>query len=336
MNYIDLFSGIGGFALGAYWAGVRFEKHYFSEIDKYCIELYSKRFPSAIQLGDITNIKPEDLPESDWIITGGFPCQDISIAGKGEGIKGERSGLWFAMFDVIRILRPRFAIIENVGAITHRGLDTVLGCLAEIGYDAEWQNIRASDMGAPHRRERIWIVAYPESSRENGIRQSRRKDIQTTSEPLGEIVSYPHRSGSGTQGYGVNGNRTEKDKGRQGKPFDWVSRQDQDVSDTTVNPKGRNESRIRRRPCGESEILRGDTNKEISNTECKGFDERYEPEKRQIARRIGEQQENWAVEPDVGRLAHGVSRRVDRLKALGNSIVPQIAELLFRQLKDLI
>ena len=161
MTYIDLFSGIGGFAIGAYRAGMHFDKHYFSEVDDYCCKLYSLRFPEAIPLGDISKIEFALLPKGNWIFTGGFPCQDISIVGKGEGISGKRSGLWFKMLRAIRILRPRFAIIENVGAITFRGLDTVLGTLAEIGYDAEWQDIRASDMGAPHRRERIWIIAYP-------------------------------------------------------------------------------------------------------------------------------------------------------------------------------
>ena len=161
MNYIDLFSGIGGFALGAYWAGMKFKKHYFSEIDPYCIELYKKRFPDAIELGDITKINWKNLPKDNYIVTGGFPCQDISIAGKGEGIHGKRSNLWFTMSDTIRILRPRFTIIENVSELPRNGLNIVLSNLAEIGYDAEWQMISALDMGAPHLRKRIWIVTYP-------------------------------------------------------------------------------------------------------------------------------------------------------------------------------
>jgi len=225
MNYIDLFSGIGGFALGAYWAGMKFENHYFSEIDPYCVELYRKRFPDAIPLGDIKGVTIETLAyarrkhawsrkrqqegkkpfngepaqfllesgrrggetetrDSDWIITGGFPCQDISIAGRGEGITGSRSGLWFEMWRIIRDLRPRFAIMENVGAITFRGLDVVLGSLAEIGYDAEWQDIRAEDVGAPHRRERIWIVAYPNE-------QSKSECAEYAKPRQGELVPDP-------------------------------------------------------------------------------------------------------------------------------------------------
>jgi DNA (cytosine-5)-methyltransferase 1 len=161
--YLDLFAGIGGFALGAYWAGWRFDSHYFSEVDEYAIKVYRQRFPDAIPLGDIRDI--QGLPSGEWIVTGGFPCQDISIAGKGAGIRGERSSLWFEMWRIIRDLQPRWVIIENVGAITFRGLSVVLNSLAEIGFDAEWQDIRASDVGAPHRRERIWIVAYPSEQR---------------------------------------------------------------------------------------------------------------------------------------------------------------------------
>lgn len=159
--FLDLFSGIGGFHLGAQWAGVHFDKYYYSEVDPYAIKVYAKRFPDAIGLGDITKIDGLALPIGDWIIAGGFPCQDISVAGKGAGLAGARSGLWYEYARLIGELRPRYAIMENVGALTFRGLDAVLGSLAEIGYDAEWQDIRASDVGAPHRRERIWIVAYP-------------------------------------------------------------------------------------------------------------------------------------------------------------------------------
>ena len=274
VNYLDLFSGIGGFAAGAYWAGWRFDNHYYSEVDDYAIRVYQQRFPEAVNLGDVTLIadterlgweeragegiqseeqitKRQDsrnlCKKGDWIISGGFPCQDISCAGKGVGLSGSRSGLWFAMRDVIRLLRPRYCIIENVGAITSRGLDVVLGNLAEIGYDAEWQDIRASDVGAPHRRERIWIVAYPNNA--------------TTA-------------------------RQREDSGK-------------------IHTKSKSErfnicsgARLRKREQGNGRFC------------------------------------NWSVEPDVGRVAHGIPKRVDRLKGLGNSIVPQIAELLFRKIAE--
>ena len=180
MIFLDLFAGIGGFALGAYWAGMRFDAHYFSEVDPYAIRVYQQRFPDAETLGDIRNIRGADLPQGDWIITGGFPCQDISVAGKGAGLAGERSGLWYEYARIIGELRPRYAIMENVGALAFRGLDSVLGSLAALGYDAEWQDIRASDVGAMHRRERIWIIAYPkhDSVQRRKIKgQSQKRDL---------------------------------------------------------------------------------------------------------------------------------------------------------------
>ncbi len=180
MNFLDLFSGIGGFRLGAEWAGLKFQNEYHSDIDEYANKVYKKHFPGSVQLGDITKVNFEELKDgNEWLIAGGFPCQDISIAGKGAGIEGSRSGLWSEMWRAIRILRPRYAVIENVSAITFRGLDRVIADLAEIGYSAEWQDIRAEDVHAPHKRERVWIVAYPgceHGKREEKLREHEEQD----------------------------------------------------------------------------------------------------------------------------------------------------------------
>lgn len=238
MFFLDLFAGIGGFALGAEWAGLQFDGHYFSEVDPYAIRVYQARFPDAIPLGDIRGIRGADLPEGEWIIAGGFPCQDISVAGKGAGLAGERSGLWFEYARIIGELRPRFALMENVGALAFRGLDAVLGSLAALGYDAEWQDIRASDVGAPHRRERIWIVAYPGS-------------------------------------IGLEGDFRGIDVQEQGGAIRTVGRRKGQPWDNLPSPRF-----------------------------CRGDD--------------------------------GVPARVDRLRCLGNAIVPQIAELIFRQIKNML
>jgi DNA (cytosine-5)-methyltransferase 1 len=291
--YLDLFSGIGGFALGAYWAGLRFDKHYFSEVDDYAVSVYQKRFSDSIPLGDIRGIKSADLPSGDWIISGGFPCQDISIAGKGAGLAGSRSGLWFEYARLIGELRPQYAIMENVGALTIRGIDAVLRSLAEIGYDAEWQDIRASDVGAPHRRERIWIVAYPD-----------------------EIL----RDWAG----GTWGGRAQLTDG--GKEIPYSERIDDD------NPRS-----------GAGEICRERSEKtEIPGRMADTYNPRWDASRSAIAsgwaesdampRRTGQQRSRhpgWAAEPGFCRVANGVPSRVDRLKCLGNSIVPQIAEMIF-------
>ena len=113
------------------------------------------------------------------IICGGFPCQDISVAGKGAGIEGSRSGLWSEYARIISEVRPRYVIVENVAALLGRGLERVLGDLAALGFDAEWHCIPASAVGAPHRRDRVWIVAYAGSEQHKG---SRTADERPTAE----------------------------------------------------------------------------------------------------------------------------------------------------------
>ena len=161
-NLLDLFSGIGGFSLGLERSGA-FKTVAFCEIEPYCQKVLAKHWPQVPIYDDVRTITAERLA-ADGIavdaICGGFPCQDISTAGKGAGLEGERSGLWFEYARIISELRPQYVIVENVSALLNRGLDRVLGTLAEVGYDAEWHCIPASAVGAPHRRDRVWIVAY--------------------------------------------------------------------------------------------------------------------------------------------------------------------------------
>lgn len=154
----SLFAGIGGFDLGFERAG--FKTVWQVEIDPYCRKVLERHFPHAERFNDVRECGAHNLKSVD-VICGGFPCQDISNAGKRTGIDGERSGLWSEYARIVRELRPRFVVVENVAALLGRGLGRVLGDLAEIGYDAEWQSIPAASVGAPHIRERIWILAYP-------------------------------------------------------------------------------------------------------------------------------------------------------------------------------
>jgi len=162
----SLFSGIGGFELGLESALPKAETIWQVEKDPFCQSILKKNWPTAELFSDIrlvshTNLKPVD------IVCGGFPCQDISLAGKGEGLNGEKSSLWFEMLRIVSELRPRIIIVENVAAVTFRGLDRILGTLSEIGYDAEWRIISASQFGAFHKRRRFFLVAYktPDSDR---------------------------------------------------------------------------------------------------------------------------------------------------------------------------
>jgi DNA (cytosine-5)-methyltransferase 1 len=156
----SLFAGIGGFDLGFERAG--FKTKWQVEIDPYCRKVLEKHFPHAKRYNDVREVGAHNLEPVD-VICGGFPCQDISNAGKRAGIEGERSGLWSEYARIVGELRPRFVVVENVAALLGRGIGRVLGDLAEIGYDAEWEIISAADVGAPHLRERVWIVAYPDA-----------------------------------------------------------------------------------------------------------------------------------------------------------------------------
>ena len=155
----SLFSGIGGLDLGLERAGM--EVRWQCEIDPYCREILGNRFQGVKVYGDIRELRGGDLPKTD-VLCGGFPCQDLSIAnGFRKGLDGERSGLFFEYARLIGELRPRYVIMENVPGLIDDGLDRVLGTLAGLGYDAEWQTIQANWFGLPHIRKRVFIVAYP-------------------------------------------------------------------------------------------------------------------------------------------------------------------------------
>ena len=155
----SLFSGVGGIEIGFERQG--FKTKWCIESDLHAQQILKKRFPEADIYGDITTVDFKAIPKVQ-ILTGGFPCQDISIANpKGDGIKGSKSSLWLYYFKAIREIRPRFALIENVSNIINRGFDTVIRDLASIGYAAEWHYIPAASVGANHIRERIFILTYP-------------------------------------------------------------------------------------------------------------------------------------------------------------------------------
>ena len=157
LKVLDLFSGIGGFSLGLGRTG-GFKTIAFYENAKYPSRVLAERWPDVVNLGDITKA---EFPHAD-IITAGFPCQDISTAGDRAGITGPRSGLWREVVRALRVVRPLYALVENVAALLDRGMGEVLGDLATLGYDTEWDCIPASHVGAPHNRDRVWIVAHSE------------------------------------------------------------------------------------------------------------------------------------------------------------------------------
>ena len=279
MNVLDLFSGIGGFSLGLERAGMKTIA--FCEVDKKCQEVLRKHWKDVPIFDDVTTLKGTDIDETVDVICGGFPCQDISLAGKGAGLEGERSGLWWEFHRLIKEIKPKWAIIENVSALRNRGLDQVLRSLNEIGYDAEWHCITAASIGAPHRRDRIWIVAYPrDSSRWDGISGSIGRDGERELEESIRSSETTETSGSSET------SQTMADSSSIGSQGSWEFEQ----------------------PKRSAQIINRETIESLN----------------------GSFSRIWATEPDVGRVAHGIPNRVDRLKQLGNAVVPQIPELIGR------
>jgi DNA (cytosine-5)-methyltransferase 1 len=174
MNYLSLFTGAGGGDLAFQHLLDGFRCVGYVEYEEYCQKVIAQRIKDGLLdeapiFGDIRVFNREGYSEAYQgmveLITGGFPCQDISCAGKGAGIHGERSGLWFEMRDTIRIIRPRYVFIENVPMLLIRGFEYVIGALFEMGYDAKWGIVSAADVGACHLRKRLWVVANAKRGR---------------------------------------------------------------------------------------------------------------------------------------------------------------------------
>ncbi len=179
MRIGSLFSGIGGLELGLEWAGVG-HTVWQVEQDPYCLAVLAKHWPDAKRYTDVRGVGAHNLEPVDVICCGGFPCQDISVAGFQAGLLGDRSGLWYEYIRIVREMGPRFVVVENVSALLTRGLDDVLGSLADSGYDAEWSLLSACAVGAPHVRERLFVVAYADGlNGAQGVRDQFRAGLRS-------------------------------------------------------------------------------------------------------------------------------------------------------------
>ena len=194
LRLIDTFSGIGGFSYAAEKLVGGFKTVAFVECEPYCQKVLKKHWPDVPIYEDIKSYQPE--PYSADVICGGFPCQDISQAGKQAGITKEtRSGLFFQLMRIICLVRPKYIVLENVAAILFNGLGIVLGELAQAGYDTEYACIPASALGACHKRDRFWLIAYPSSDR---LQRKIRAGVsnQTWSQRIADVLT---QTGDGTR-----------------------------------------------------------------------------------------------------------------------------------------
>lgn len=294
LNMMDLFSGIGGFSLAARWLG-GIETVQFVEREPFCQHILAKHWPTVPIHDDICTFNPE--PCSADIVCGGFPCQDISQAGKGAGLAGSRSGLFYELLRVVRLVGPRYIVLENVAAITYRGMDDVLGALAEAGYDAEWACIPAAAVGACHQRDRWWCVAYAQDMLSHGGAGEQQgqpggRAVPKSGDGDRADASNPSGSGSSDRFATVLSSMGSKGAGR------LVAEPERRCSAT---------SDMRQRLEGPDELGSGGA-----------------PWPSAIAR-LSPDWRSYLSEPVLCRGNDGLSGRVDRLKALGNAVVPQVA-----------
>ncbi len=323
----SLFSGIGGLDLGLERAGM--QVIWQSEIDPYACKVLKKHWPEVPNHGNIKEINWRDVVRPD-VICGGYPCQPFSTAGKRQGENDERH-LWPWVRDAISALRPRYAILENVRGHLSMGGTTVIGQLAEIGYDAEWRVISAASVGANHRRDRIIIVAYPNSSHAPNGRQR-------------ETVPSQDRGGRNDRS-GSRGDTWQVSMGSTGCDPGYVADTNNTRSGTprSDNQRQRAESQQKRQNESQSWASRRGAN--VANTDLwqvSGWHGWHGADRSTVFggehQRRGTQgyasREWWKVEPEMGRVAHGVPNRVDRLRGLGNAVVPQVAEVIGRIVVD--
>ena len=235
MKFVSLFSGIGGIDLGLERAGMECVGQV--EYDPWCNQILEKHWPDTPRWQDIHDLDPEELPDHD-LIAGGFPCQPVSFAGK-RLAQDDPRWLWPEFYRIVRMVRPRFVLVENVPGLASAGMGDVLGDLAALGYDTEWDRIPACYVGAPHSRPRVFIVTHPSSQFGNGVAHHIFRGPRPVPEPRDGDPKTPGR---------------------------WSNRP------------------IR--------------------------------------------------EPGILPVADGVPRRVDRLRGLGNAVVPQVAELVGRMILD--
>jgi DNA-cytosine methyltransferase len=326
---------------------MKFKNHFCSDIEKYCVELYQKRFPDSVQLGNIKNIDYSELIKNygnKWITTGGFPCQPHSIAGKQKASKDERD-LWPECFRMLSELRPKIALFENVPGLFisdgGRFFNGILSDISSIGHDCEWTVISAQDMGAPHKRERVWIVAYPQN-REDDRRKSRImgtekrswKSFNSAIDTCSKNVAYPDGNGyihgqneieSAESGESAQRNAGAKSKmantpepglsqpqeKEQQERLLYAERGSSEIPDALKkhdDNSGYGASEIRRERPEKAEVQR-----QLSDTASQGLErEKSEGKFRRGESGLPAECDWWKFEPDVGLLVDGLPAGMDR------------------------
>ena len=316
MNELALFAGAGGGILGGHLLGwrtvcaVEWEVYPASVL---CARQNDGLLPSFPIWDDVQTFDGKPWRGIVDVVSGGFPCQDISAAGTGAGIEGERSGMWKEMARIIGEVRPRFAFVENSPMLTTRGLGTVLGDLASLGFDAEWGVLSAADVGANHKRERIWICAKQRNFFSHPMHNRDRWREQQQ-----ESIEKKNSMGNSSLLRGQNINRTISEKNgitkQNSRGCGTIHASKDECSRTLANSTS-----IRQQGQGKHE-------QSVNSTKDSQRQANY-------AQSIG-RSEFWSVEPKLGRVVNGVVARLDRLKAIGNGQVPLCAATAWELLNE--
>jgi DNA (cytosine-5)-methyltransferase 1 len=319
LNHLDLFSGIGGFSLGLEATG-GFETKAFCDIEEYPRQVLQKHWPHVKQYKDIKELNYERLKadgiNSIDIITGGYPCQPFSVAGRQKGEEDPRH-LWPEYFRLVKELRPTWVIGENVSGHIKLGLDTVIKDLESEDYSVRPFSISASSIGANHQRERIWIVAYSER---NGLlaaekQRSFEKTISNQSKGKNDTLNVERTSSVSETSSDVENSRRSQ----------WPRAQ----------LRGENENETREENANQHQRSSSPSSSDVANTNDERLQRQWQS-RNQFTSNFNSSCESsdegqgtvgqgwWESEPNMGRVAHGIPKRVDRLKSIGNSLVPQI------------
>jgi len=299
-KHLDLFSGIGGFSLGLEATGA-FETVAFCDYDPYCQKVLRKHWPWVTIYDDVKELNNEKLQANGHtkidIITGGYPCQPFSIAGRKKGEQDPRH-VWPEMFRLVKELRPTWVIGENVSGHIKLGLDTVLENLESEGYSTRAFSISASSIGANHQRERVWILAHSGCTQHEGTLFRSQDENETRKEN-----AYQFERPSQTSQFDVADTKSvssdDRTKYEHTQESDEKGQVRSEVGGVSSNDADTNSERLERR-WSQRELRESQEEGQVSWTQW------------------------WQSEPNVGRVAHGVPKRVDRLKSLGNSLVPMI------------
>lgn len=339
----SLFSGIGGLELGLEWAGLG-PVAWQVEKDEYARAVLAKHWPNAVRHEDVRSVGAHNLQRVD-VLCGGFPCQDLSYAGRGAGLEGARSGLWREYARVVRELRPRVVIVENVPALRSRGLGRVLGDLAECGYDAVWTSLAASDVGAPHKRERLFVVGYSAQQRREGPDTVRARQPESAHASALERADgdgraprgLPRRAQAEQPEPGSADNMvdsiSERCEGHDGRGSDAKpARRSETVADAYgarehERAEGRHSTRNGSANSSERQWSRSSESRVVRDAHGlpAGLDGTVWP--------AGRGAEQKPQEPP--RTGYGIQWRVDRVRCLGNAVVPQVAYVIGRIAREL-